>query len=114
MGISFPKCFDAARVPEEVRLKVTYVNLVPRGNETLCLGATLLAFLRALASFLEADAGSTARAFMLPGLYVTPPVTSRPSIGLITYVIQSVVMLKAFPKRFDAASCSLEELGLHT
>ncbi len=41
----------------------------------------------------EAAAVSTARAFKLPGLYVTPPMTSRPSIGLITHVIQSVVTL---------------------
>ncbi len=53
----------------------------------LRLGATLPASLQALASFLQADAGSTARAFMLPGLYVTPPVTSLSSIGLITHVI---------------------------
>ncbi len=70
-----------------------YETLVPRGNETLRLGATLQASLRALASFLKADAGSTTRTFMLPGLYVTLPVISRPSIGLITHVIQSVVML---------------------
>ncbi len=45
----------------------------------LCLRATLPASLRALASFLEADVGTTARAFMLPGLYFTQPVTSHPS-----------------------------------
>ncbi len=45
----------------------------------------------------EADAGSTARAFMLPGRLCHPPVKSRPSIRLITHVIQSVVTLKAFP-----------------
>ncbi len=69
---------------------------VSRGNETLCLRATLPASLRALASFLEADVGTTAHAFMLPGLYFTPPVTSHPSIGLITHVIQSMVTLEAF------------------
>ncbi len=50
-----------------------------------------------LASLLEADASSTAHAFKLPGRYVTPPVTSRLSIGLITQVIQSVITLKAVP-----------------
>ncbi len=55
--------------------QVTYVTLVPQGNKTLRLEATLPASLRVLASFLEADAGSTARAFMLPVLYVTPPMT---------------------------------------
>ncbi len=39
----------------------------------------------------------TSRRFKLPGCYVNPPVTSRPSIGLITHVIQSVDTLKAFP-----------------
>uniref|UniRef100_A0A8C1TU14 Otoferlin b n=1 Tax=Cyprinus carpio TaxID=7962 RepID=A0A8C1TU14_CYPCA len=51
----------------------------------------------------EAPAVSTARAFKLPDLYVTPPVTSHPSIGLITHVIQSMVTLKTFPKCLDAA-----------
>ncbi len=55
--------------------------------------------LRALAEWQKADIGSTECAFMLPGLYVTLPVMSCPSIGLITHVIQSVVTLKAFPKR---------------
>ncbi len=62
----------------------------------LRLSAILPATLRALASFLEADAGYTTHAFKLPGRYVTPPLTSRPSIGLITHVIQSVVTL-VFP-----------------
>ncbi len=53
---------------------------------------------RALAEWQKAYAVSTARTFMLPGLYVTPPVTFRPSIGLITHVIQSVVTQNAFPK----------------
>ncbi|KAI2657541.1 hypothetical protein H4Q32_008891 [Labeo rohita] len=42
-------------------------------------------------------AARTARAFKLPGLYVTPPVTSRFSIGLYAHVFQSVVTLEAFP-----------------
>ncbi len=65
------------------------------------------ASLQALASLLETDAGSTAHAFKLPGRLRHLPVTSRPSIGQITHVVQSAVMLKAFPKRFDAASRSL-------
>ncbi len=80
--------------------QVTYVTLVPQGDKMLHLEATLPASLRVLASFLEAGAGSTARAFMLPGLYVTLPMTSRPR--LITHVIQSMIMLKALPKAFDA------------
>ncbi len=63
----------------------------------LRLRAILLANLRALASFLEADTSFTARASKLPGRYVSPPVTSFSSIGLITHVIQSVVSLNAFP-----------------
>ncbi|KAI2644404.1 hypothetical protein H4Q32_030891 [Labeo rohita] len=39
----------------------------------------------------------TAHAFKLPGLYVTPPVTSRFSIGLYAQVFQSVVTLEVFP-----------------
>ncbi|KAI2646171.1 P-selectin [Labeo rohita] len=37
----------------------------------------------------------------------------RSSIGLIAHVIQSAVTLKAFPKRFDAASRSLRGTGYH-
>ncbi len=44
----------------------------------------------------KADAGSTARAFILPGQLHHPPVTSRPSVGQITRV-QSTVTLVAFP-----------------
>ncbi len=40
--------------------------------------------------------------------------TSRPSIGLITHVIQSAVTLKAFPKHFDAARVSEGELLLNS
>ncbi len=39
----------------------------------LRLVATLPVSLWVLASFLEADTGSTAHAFMVPGLYVAPP-----------------------------------------
>ncbi len=35
VGILVPKAFDTSRVPKGERLKVTYVTLVPRGNETL-------------------------------------------------------------------------------
>ncbi|KAI2655569.1 enzymatic polyprotein [Labeo rohita] len=42
-------------------------------------------------------AACTARAFKLPGLYVTLLVTSRFSIGLFAHVFQSVVTLEAFP-----------------
>ncbi|KAI2652678.1 enzymatic polyprotein [Labeo rohita] len=84
VGISFPKRFDAARVPEGERLSACF-------------------------SIQKLPAACTARAFQLPGLYVTPPVTSRFSIGLFAHVFQSVVTLEAFPKRFDAASRSLGE-----
>ncbi|KAL0194815.1 hypothetical protein M9458_008387, partial [Cirrhinus mrigala] len=67
--------------------QVTYVTLVPRGNETLCLDPSFRHPCRALASFPEADAGSFARAFMLPGVPI------------------------AFS---DAVSRSLGEPGLHT
>ncbi len=56
----------------------------------------------------KAVAGFAAGAFMLPGLWRHPPVTSRPSIGRITQQIQSrsrtrrsqsVVTQLEFPKR---------------
>ncbi len=37
----------------------------------------------------EADAGSTARAFMLPGRLRHPPVTFHPSVGQITHVFRA-------------------------
>ncbi len=58
----------------------------------------------------EADAGSTARAFMLPGRLCHPPVTSRPSVGQITHVFRAWSRWWSL----DAASRSFEELGLHT
>ncbi len=45
----------------------------------------------------EADAGSTARAFMLPGRLCHLPVTSRLSFGQFTHVIQIAVTLGEFP-----------------
>ncbi|KAI2662377.1 Transposon Ty3-G Gag-Pol polyprotein [Labeo rohita] len=63
--------------------------------------STRLEFLKGNVS---ADARSGARAFM--------PMTFRSSIGLIAHVIQSAVTLKAFPKRFDAASRSLRGTGV--
>ncbi len=63
----------------------------------------------------EADAGSTARAFMLPGRLRHPPVMSRPSFGQITHVFRARSRWRRLPKASqDAASSSLEELGLHT
>ncbi len=66
-----------------------------------------------LAEWQKADAGSTARAFKLPGLWRHPPVTSRPSIGQITHVVQNVVTLRAFPWRLDAARVPEGELFPH-
>ncbi len=37
----------------------------------------------------KADAGSTARAFMLPGRLRHPPVTSRPSVGQFLHVFRA-------------------------
>ncbi|KAL0158004.1 hypothetical protein M9458_046080, partial [Cirrhinus mrigala] len=51
-------------------------------------------------------AARIARAFKLSGLYVTPPVTSRFSIGLFAHMFQSVVTLEA--------SSSRREPWLHT
>ncbi len=80
----------------------------------LRLGATLPASLPALASFPEADTGFTAHAFIPAGHYVTSPVTSRPSNGQIIRVFRAG-HAEGIPKAPpDAASRSLEELGLHT
>ncbi len=79
----------------------------------LRLEATPPASLPALSSFLEADAGFTARAFISAGHYVTSPVTSRPSIGQITLVFRAG-HAEGIPIAFSGvASRSLEELGLH-
>ncbi len=64
-----------------------YVILVPRGNETLRLEATLSASLLALASFLEADAGFTTHAFIPASHYVTLSMMSRPSFEKIAHDI---------------------------
>ncbi|KAL0150829.1 hypothetical protein M9458_053865 [Cirrhinus mrigala] len=84
--------FDAARV--------TYVTMVPRGNETLPLGPYFQHPCSACFSIKKLPAACTAHAFKLTGLYVTPPVTSRFSIGLYAHVFQSVVTLEAvsFPR----------------
>ncbi len=55
----------------------------------LRLGAILPASLPALASFPEADAVFTARAFIPAGHYVTSPVTSRPSNEQIIRVFRA-------------------------
>ncbi|KAL0165831.1 hypothetical protein M9458_037675, partial [Cirrhinus mrigala] len=46
-------------------------------------------------SIQKLPAARTARAFKLPGLYVTPPVMSHFSIGLYAHVFRRVVMLEA-------------------
>ncbi|KAL0149189.1 hypothetical protein M9458_055423, partial [Cirrhinus mrigala] len=74
---------------------VTYVTMVPRGNETLRLGPYFQHPCSACFSIQKLPAACTAHAFKLPGLYVTPPVTSRFSIGLYAHVFQSVVTLEA-------------------
>ncbi|KAL0154083.1 hypothetical protein M9458_050542 [Cirrhinus mrigala] len=60
--------------------------MVPRGNETLRLGPYFRHPCSACFSIQKLPAACTARAFKLPGLYVTPPVTSRFSIGLLEAV----------------------------
>ncbi len=47
----------------------------------------------------EADTGSTAHAFMLPGRLRHPPVTSRPSFGQITHVFRARSRWGRSPKR---------------
>ncbi|KAI2647029.1 Transposon Ty3-G Gag-Pol polyprotein [Labeo rohita] len=59
--------------------------------------AILPASLQCLLLYLEAAGCMHRTCFKLSGLYVTPPVTSRFSIGLFAHVLQSVVTLEAFP-----------------
>ncbi|KAI2647949.1 Transposon Ty3-G Gag-Pol polyprotein [Labeo rohita] len=79
------------------------------GNETLRLGPYFRHPCSACFSIQKLPAACTARAFKLPGPYVTPPVMSRFSIGLYAHVFQI-----AFHSVFDAASRSLGEPWLHT
>ncbi len=79
----------------------------------LRLKATPPASLPAHASFLEANAGFTARAFIPAGHYVTSPVTSHPSIGQITLVFRAGHAEGVSIAFSGAVSRSLEELGLH-
>ncbi len=103
---------DAAQVPEEERLWVTYLTLVPRGNETLRLKAILPASLRAVASFLKLNSFHRT-CFNASWPLRHPPVTSHPSIGQITLVFRAG-HAEGVPLVFsDTASRSLEELGLH-
>ncbi len=57
---------------------------------------------RALAEWQKAYTVSIARTLMLPGLYVTPPVTFRPSIGLITRYSERGHS-ECVPRAFDTA-----------
>ncbi len=82
---------DIAQVPEEEPL---CLRMQPWFLEGMKLCVSVPHFLhpcQRFASFLEADAGCIARDFIPAGHYITPPVTSRPSFGLITHDIQSVL-----------------------
>ncbi len=68
----------------------------------------------ASASFIpEADAGFTAHAFVPAGHYVTSPVTYRPSYGQISLVFRAGYTEGVPLVSSNAATHSLEELGLH-
>ncbi len=54
----------------------------------------------------KADAGSTARAFILPGRLRHPPVTSRPSVGQITHVFRARSRCWRSPRVFGRSSSS--------
>ncbi len=88
-----------------------YVTPVPRGNETLRLEAILLASLPALASFQKLTP--------VPPhvLYASWPLCHPPVMsffGQIT-LVSELSHAGGVPLAFsDAASRSLEELGLHT
>ncbi len=66
---------EARKVPSSAPRPV----VLPFGSLTSKI--LILCALLVLASFLEADAGFTAHAFIPAGHYVTPSMTSRPSIG---------------------------------
>ncbi len=64
-----------------------HATMVDRGEQDAASQCHTSGILLALASLLEADAGSTVHAFKFPGSYATLPVTSRISTGLITHVM---------------------------
>ncbi|KAI2647325.1 Transposon Ty3-G Gag-Pol polyprotein [Labeo rohita] len=94
--------------------QVTYVTMVPRGNETLRLGPSFWHPCRALASFSEADAGRLRTCF-----YASWSVTSPARDILLShwsdYTCSERGCAKGVPLAFtDAASRSLGEPWLHT
>ncbi|KAL0154095.1 hypothetical protein M9458_050554 [Cirrhinus mrigala] len=82
-------------------------------RETLRLGPYFRHPWSACFSIQKLPAACTARAFKLPGLYVTPPVTSRFSIGLYAHVFQSWSRWRRSHSVFDTASRSLGEPWLY-
>ncbi len=113
-ALSFPKRFRRSSSSRRGTSQVTYVTMVPRGNETL---RRMPYFLHPCERFLhfEAAAVSTAGAFILPGRYIiSAGDVSRDSLGRITHVFQSVGTQRRSQSVFDAASRSLGEPWLHT
>ncbi len=114
VGISFPKRGDAARVPEKERLQVTYVTMVPWGNETLRHVAILPASLPAQ-FFMTWGCRRLCRTCFYASWSLTSPACDVAPFHWSDYTADSEpVTHKAFPKRGDAASRSLKEPWLHT
>ncbi len=100
-AFTFPKRFRRSSSSRRGTSQVTYVTMVPRGNETLRRMPYFLHPCERLASTSQKLTLLVfGWAFKLSGLYVTPPVTFRHSVGLITYMFQSVGTQGRSPKRF--------------
>ncbi len=94
MGISFPKA----------SYRTQFEFLKRNASSYVCNCVSLPHFLypfQRFVSFLEADAGCIARTY-----YITPPVTSHPSFGLITHDIQSCSRWRPSLKRLTGRSVS--------
>ncbi len=105
-ALSFPKHFRRSSSSRRGTSQVTYVTMVPRGNETL---RRMLYFLHPCERFLhfEAAAVSTAGAFILPGRYVISAGDVSPGFPRTDYTrVSERGNTKAFPKRFRRSSSS--------
>ncbi len=109
MGISFPKRLTQLEFLKRNISSYVCKPISSRERDAVSRGHTS-GIPATLASFLEADAGSTSHAFMLHGL----PAHDVSPIHWSNYTHYSERdHAEGVPKAFDSASRSLEELGLH-
>lgn len=79
------------RMQGGTQTKMLFVRLIARqSNKELCSHMTNNT--QSNAEETEANAVYTECAFKLPGFFINPPVMSCHSIGLISHMLQSVVM----------------------